>query len=256
MSWTARRRFWQATAVLRQGDGFSVRLDARPLQTPAKAPLILPTAALAAAIAAEWDAVEGEVRPERLPLTRAANTAIDRVMPDPGRAVAAIAAYGNTDLLCHRAEAPEGLRARQAAAWDPWLDWAAQALSAPLVAVSGLMPRQQPAASLAALQSAVAAEDAFALTALQELVVLSGSLVLGLAVARGALTGAAAWPISRIDEDWQAEHWGLDSEAEAAGERKRLDFLTAEMLLRLLSAVALTPRALILTPDGRRRRAA
>ena len=123
---------------------------------------------------------------------------------------------------------------RQAEAWDPWLDWAARALSAPLVPVSGVMHRPQPAASLAALREAVAAHDALALTALYDLVTLSGSLVLGLAVSRGALDAHAAWRISRVDETWQAEQWGLDQDAETLASTKERAFLRAEQLLALL----------------------
>ena len=234
MSWTPRRRFWRQAEVRPVAGGFAVALDERLLQTPAKAALVVPTAALGAAIAREWSAVEGEIRPDRLPLTRAANSAIDRVARDPAAVAAAIAAYGGADLICYRAAAPEALRARQAEAWDPWLDWSAQALGAPLVAVTGVIHHPQPAASLEALDAAVAGFDPFALTALHELVTLSGSLVLALAVASGALAGEAAWALSRLDESWQEELWGRDAEAAAAAARKREDFLRAERLLGLL----------------------
>jgi chaperone required for assembly of F1-ATPase len=234
MSWGPRRRFWQAATVTADDPGFGVALDARALATPGGAQLLVPTAALADAIAAEWDALDAEIRPERLPLTRAANAAIDRVAPQREAVVDAIAAYGASDLLCYRAAGPAGLVARQAAGWDPWLQWSARALHAPLVAVTGVMHTPQPAASLAALRAAVAEADAFRLTGLHDLVALSGSLVLGLAVARGALDAEAAWALSRIDETWQAEQWGLDAEAAAAAEARRGDFLQARRLLALL----------------------
>jgi chaperone required for assembly of F1-ATPase len=233
MSWP-RRRFWRAAQVQPEAGGYGVALDARALRTPEGAPLAVPTAALAQAIAAEWEAVDGEIRPERLPLTRAANSAIDRVARRREAVVEGIADYGHSDLLCYRAAEPATLAARQAAGWDPWLQWSAQALHAPLIAVTGVMHEPQPAPSLAALRAAVAEEDAFGLTALHELVSLSGSLVLGLAVARRALGAAAAWELSRIDETWQAEQWGLDAEAEAAAEARRADFLRAEAMLALL----------------------
>jgi chaperone required for assembly of F1-ATPase len=233
-----RRRFWEHASVAEEGEGFGVRLDARPLRTPAGVPLAVRTEALAAAIAAEWDALESEIRPERLPLTRAANVAIDRVAWNRDAIVAAIAEYGGSDLLCYRAAGPAGLADRQAAGWDPWLLWSARSLHAPLVAVTGVMHVAQPPASLAALRAAVAAEDAFGLTALHELVSLSGSLVLGLAVARGALDAAEAWELSRIDETWQAEQWGLDPEAEAAAAVRRDDFLRAARLHVLASGEA------------------
>lgn len=236
MTWAPQRRFWDTAAASPEADGFAVLLDTRPLRTPAGAPLRVPTAALAAAIAAEWAALTAEIRPERLPLTRAANSAIDRVARQHAAVVEAVAAYGAADLLCYRAGDPAALAGRQAAGWDPWLAWSARRFGAPLHAVEGVMHRPQPAASLAALRRAVAVRDAFALTGLHELVSLSGSLVLGLAVAEGALDAGAAWELSRIDERWQEEHWGLDSEAEQATEARRAAFLQARRLLALLAA--------------------
>ena len=168
----APKRFWTEVHVAETPGGLGVRLDARVLRTPAKAELVVPTRALAEAIAAEWRAVEGEIRPEAMPFTRAANVAVDRIAADPGPLVAHLASYGETDLLCYRAEAPVGLRARQAAAWDPALAWAARDLGAPLAVTEGVAHRAQDPASLAALHAAVGAHDAFALTALSELVTL------------------------------------------------------------------------------------
>lgn len=234
MSFGPRRRFWKEARVTPEAEGFAIALDERPLRTPAGATLLAPTAALAAAIAAEWDGLGAEIDPDRLPLTRAANSAIDRIGPRREAVIDAIAEYGGTDLLCYRAADPAALAGRQAAGWDPWLLWSAQALGAPLVAVTGVMHEPQPPASLAALRTAVAAEDDFRLAALHELVALSGSLVLGLAVARGALEAEAAWELSCIDETWQAEQWGLDAEAEAAALRRRDAFLAAARLADLV----------------------
>lgn len=235
MSWPNRKRFWRHARVTEHADGFVVLLDARTLSTPSKRPLALPTAALAQGIADEWQALGDEIEPARLPLTRAANTAIDRVAPARTAVVEELAAYGGTDLVCYRAEAPAELVDRQAAAWDPWIAWSRDALHAPLVAVEGVMHRPQPPASLGALQRAVDAHDPFALTALSELVSLSGSLVLALAVSHGALAAEEAWPLSRIDETWQAERWGFDAEAEAGAAARHRDFLQAETLLGLLA---------------------
>jgi chaperone required for assembly of F1-ATPase len=231
----APKRFWTEVHVAETPGGFGIRLDARVLRTPARAELIVPTRALAEAIAAEWRAVEGEIRPEALPFTRAANVAVDRIAADPGPLVAHLAAYGETDLLCYRAEGPVGLQARQAAAWDPALAWAARDLGAPLAVTEGVAHRAQDPASLAALHAAVGAHDAFALTALSELVTLSGSLVLGLAVARGALGAPEAWAASRLDETWQEEQWGVDDEAAEMARVRENDFLRAATLLELLA---------------------
>ncbi|WP_297976302.1 ATP12 family chaperone protein, partial [uncultured Amaricoccus sp.] len=203
MSWAPRRRFWTTAGVRPEAGGFAVVLDERALRTPAGTLLTVPRRALAEAVAAEWDALGAEIDPRRLPLTRLANSALDRVEPQRAAVTATIAAYGETDLVCYRAESPAALAARQAAAWDPWLGWARRELRAPLVAVGGVIPQEQPPASLAALRAAVAAEGPFGLVALHELVALSGSLVLGLAVRRGALDPGAAWEISRLDETWQ-----------------------------------------------------
>jgi len=239
--WGPRRRFWRAATVRPRSGGFAVDLDDRALTTPAGRPLVLPTEALARAVAAEWDALGGEIDPHRLPLTRAANSAIDRVADQREAVIDAIAEYGGSDLLCYRADAPAGLASRQAEGWDPWLAWGARALGAPLVAVAGVVHQSQPGPSLAALRAAVAEHDAFGLTALYDLVSLSGSLVLGLAVARGALDAEAAWELSRLDEAWQAEHWGLDAEAEAASERRREAFVRAAGVLALLGSAARIP---------------
>lgn len=218
--WKA-KRFWSAATVEPDGAGWGIRLDGRPVKTPAKAPLIVPTEAMAQAIAAEWDAQQGEVRPETMPLTRAANSAIDKVTPQFDAVAAMLADYGGTDLLCYRAEAPEPLIARQSAAWDPLLDWAAAELGAPLTVCTGILPVAQPSDSLARLTQAVQAHDPFRLTALHDLVAISGSLVIGLAIARGQLDAAAGWEASRIDETWQTEQWGDDDEAAAAAAVKR-----------------------------------
>lgn len=228
------KRFWREVTVDAAGRG--VLLDGRPLRTPLKAPLVLPTAALAAAVAAEWADQGAEVRPDTMPLTRAANTTIDRVAAAREQVAAAVAAYGGADLTCYRAPHPRGLVAAQAAAWDPVLDWAAARFGARLRVTVGVMPQPQDPRALAALAAAVAAYDPWALTALHDLVTLSGSLLLGLAVAEGWLDVADAWTRSRLDEDWQIAEWGEDTEAAAAATRRATDFAQAARLLSLLRA--------------------
>ncbi|MFN3936036.1 MAG: ATP12 family chaperone protein [Gemmobacter sp.] len=224
--WAA-RRFWKQAQVTPSGSGFAVLLDDRSLRTPGKVPLVVPTLAMAEAVAAEWDAQDGEIRPATMPVTRSANSAIDKVTPQFGEVCRLLSAYGETDLLCHRAGSPEALDARQSAGWDPLLDWSASDLGAPLIPVCGVMPAVQPAESLAALAQRVAALDPFRLTALHDLVAISGSLVIGLAVLRGRIDAETGWQLSRIDETWQAEQWGVDDEAAAAEAAKRTDFLHA-----------------------------
>lgn len=234
MSWNTARRFWTEVAVAPAEGGFTLALDGRPVRTPAKAALVLPTAALAEAVAGEWRAQGERIAPESMPLTRAANSAVDKVTPQHAAVAAMLAGYGGTDLICYRAEGPEALAARQAAAWDPWIDWARAELGAPLSAIAGVIHQPQPEPGQRALRAHVAALDPFRLTALHDLVTLSGSLVLGLAVQRGALPAGDAWTLSRIDETWQQEQWGVDSEAEQAAEEKRAAFLLADRLNRLL----------------------
>ncbi len=230
--WAA-RRFWTTASVVPGDTGFAVQLDGRPVRTPRKAPLVLPTTGLAEAVAAEWQEVEAKVDPARMPFTRRANSAIDTVAPQIGAVAAMLADYGGSDLLCYRSEGPDALAARQRLGWDPLLDWCEATLGAPLVVTVGVMPAAQPAASRAALSAAVGKLTAFQLVAFHDLVALSGSLVLALAVTRGRLTAETAWTLSRIDEDWQTEQWGADEDAAETGRLKQADFLAADRFFAL-----------------------
>ena len=221
MSAWAPKRFWKEAVAEHCDGGFTVRLDGRPVRTPAKTLLVLPTLAMAQAVAAEWDAQEGVLRPETMPATRAANSAIDKVAPQMDAVVEEVARYGGSELLCYRAEAPAELVARQEAGWGPWLDWATQSLGAPLRVTQGVIHMDQPPESLARLKAEVARATPFELAALHDLVAITGSLVLGLATARGRLPPDAAFDLSRIDEHWQAEQWGEDEEAAVLEAAKR-----------------------------------
>jgi chaperone required for assembly of F1-ATPase len=233
MSGWGPRRFWTDVSVRpADGGGHALWLDDRAARTPGKLPLVLPTAALAAAVAAEWQAQDREIRPQAMPMTRMANSAIEKVAPRLPEVAAAVAAYGSADLLCYRAPGPPELVRRQAA-WDAPLAWAAQRYGARLVLAQGVMPVAQPPQALARLGAAVAAHPPFPLTALHDLVALTGSLVLGLAAAEDHLPAAEAWRLSRIDEDWQAEQWGADAEATAAADARRLDLDLAKRFLVL-----------------------
>jgi chaperone required for assembly of F1-ATPase len=243
MTGWAPKRFWTDVTVDGGAGGFSVLLDGKPIRTPAKAPLALPTAALAEAVAEEWARQDSVLRPETMPMTRLANTALDRVTPEFDAVAAIVAAYAETDLLCYRAEGPEALRRLQAEGWDPLLDWAAEAYGARLVPTFGVVPVDQPAPSLDRLAAAVRSRSPWQLTALHELVSLTGSLVLGLATAGEVRSPDTAWALSRIDEEWQAAQWGRDSEADAAAERRREEFMEAVRFTRLLSAIANLPNA-------------
>lgn len=226
-AWTP-KRFWKtATAEAVEG-GFTVRLDGRPVKTPAKAPLVLPTLAMAQAIAAEWDAQQGVIRPESMPVSRAAHSAIDKIAPQRPEVQALISAYGGTDLLCYRATDPEALVALESSGWDPLLAWAETALHAPLCVTRGISPVAQPAASLARLEAQVAALSDFELAGFHDLVAISGSLVLALAVFHGRIDAETAWRLSRIDEEWEIGLWGEDVEATKTAARRHAAFLAAD----------------------------
>lgn len=228
MSEWAAKRFWTETEAVEAGDGFGVRLDGRAVRTPAKAELVVPTEALAREIAAEWDAQEGVIAPATMPFTRAANAAIDRVAREQEAVAAMLAEYGNSDLLCYRAESPAELAARQAETWDPMLDWAESVFSVRLRTTTGVMHVAQDAAPLERLHAEVRRLDIWALTAFHDLVSLSGSLIIGLAALHEHAPAGALWRASRIDESWQEEQWGRDEEAAALAAKKESDFLNAK----------------------------
>ncbi|WP_299847322.1 ATP12 family protein [uncultured Paracoccus sp.] len=230
--WKA-RRFWKQATVRDTGAGWEVLLDEKPLRTPGKLPLLLPTEALAHAIAAEWDAQTDVIDPTVMPLTRAANSAIEKVTPQFDAVADMLGDYGGTDLLCYRATEPEELIARQARDWDPLIDWSATHLRAPLRLAQGVIPVAQDPEAVGRLRARVATLDAFGLTALHDLVTLPGSLLLGLAVLEGRLTADQAFALSRLDEEFQASRWGRDEEADIAAENRRQAMLAAERFWKL-----------------------
>jgi len=227
------KRFWTDVEVVEEDGGFSVTLDGKLIKTPAKQSFIVPTQALADAVANEWRS-QGEVmKPKAMPQTRYVNSVIDGIVPQRAAIVETVAAYGGSDLLCYRAEHPDALIARQAERWDPLLAWARETFGAPLVLAAGVMPVSQPAASLDRLTKAVAEHHDFALAGLHDLVSISGSLVLGLAVSAGRLLPDDALALSRLDDEWQIEQWGRDEEAEETAAKKAGDFAEAARLLML-----------------------
>jgi chaperone required for assembly of F1-ATPase len=233
------KRFWDHAAAVQQGEGFTVHLDGRPVRLPSGGLLAVHTRALAEALAAEWQAAGGskggEMRWEDVPLTRLVGTAAERIAQAPAATAAALAKYAETDLLCYRATEPD-LAARQAEAWQPWLDWAARVLGVALAHTTGLMPVAQSEAALEALAARVAALDPLRLSALGVLVPGLGSLVLGLAVLEGALAVEEAHRLSILDELYQEELWGLDWEAEERRTRVAGELALAAKLLELAAA--------------------
>lgn len=227
------KRFWKEATVAEIDAGWQVLLDGRQVRTPAKAVLIVPTKAYAEAVAAEWDAQLEEVDPATMPVTRSANAAIDKLSIQREEVIDMLAAYGETDLLCYRATEPQELVLRQAEKWDPILAWANAQFGVALRPISGVMFAQQPGESLPRLRAEIATFDSFSLAAFHDLVALSGSLVLALAVTSGQLDADTAWSLSRLDEDWQAEQWGIDEEAAEAAAIKEQAFAMAARVFSL-----------------------
>jgi chaperone required for assembly of F1-ATPase len=228
------KRFWTDSNVVQREGGWAVELDGKPLRTPKRRPLVVPTEALAEAIAEEWRAAGETFDPRQLSLTGLANAAIDGVEPDPEAFAPILVRYGESDLLCYRAESPRKLRERQETGWDPLLGWARRRFDVDFATTSGIVHLAQPAATVARLSHALAMLDAFRLGGLSPLVTIGGSLVTALAILEGAVTADDAWNALTIDEQWQAEQWGIDAEAEQALEARRRDFFAATRFLELL----------------------
>lgn len=213
-----------------------ILLDGRALKTPARAALILPNDALAKAVAEEWRAQGEEVDPRSMPVTGLANAAIDRVAPDVQAFAASLAQYGETELLCYRADSPPELVALQAQRWDPLLDWARSRYDVDFTLVAGIMHQPQPMATISRLGDVVVAADPFALAALNPIVTIGGSLVLALALLEEAVLPEDAFDLAHLDELWQAKQWGEDDLAVAGREARKRDFLAACRFLELARA--------------------
>jgi chaperone required for assembly of F1-ATPase len=225
------KRFYKEAAV---GEGNRILLDGRPVQTPGRVPLALPNRRLAGAVADEWNAQGQDIDPRAMRLTGLANAAIDRIAPDPAAFAQGLAAYGESDLLCYRAEGPAPLAARQAGLWDPLLAWARARYDVAFEIVTGVIHAKQPPETVERLAAATAARDPFALAGLSPLVTVSGSLIVALALAEGAIGLDAAWAAAALDEQWQAEQWGQDAEGAAMLAARRADFAAAARFLSLL----------------------
>jgi chaperone required for assembly of F1-ATPase len=230
------RRVYREVTTRPAEGGWGIAFDGRPMRTPARHELVVPSAALATAIAAEWDAQQDEIRPATMPLTRLAATAIDRTGAQRELVVAEVANYAGTDLVCYRAEHPPALVARQQAEWQPLIDWAMLRYDAGLAVTHGILPQPQSPAALKAFAAAVAAQDDFRLTALHAMTGTCGSLVIALALMEGRLDPGAAFAASQLDETFQIEAWGED--AEAAARRRALadDIAAASRFAALLDA--------------------
>lgn len=228
------KRFYTSASIVDDPAGFGISLDARPLRTPARVPLLLPTRALAEAVAAEWNAQTESIDPRSMPLTGLSNAAIDRVAPQPHAFADTLARFAENELLVYRADHPPALVNRQSSQWDPWLAWARARYDIDFVVVTGIIHRPQPAATLDRITAAYRALDAFRLAALNPVVTISGSSVIGLAVVEAQMDAPTAWAVGHLDELWQAEQWGNDPLAEAAHQERQNDLDAAVRFLRLL----------------------
>ncbi|MGE3928752.1 MAG: ATP12 family protein [Hyphomonadaceae bacterium] len=232
MSTEPLRKFYKQA---RASEDNGVMLDERRLRTPNGAVFAAPTAALAEAVAAEWNAQGAHILPAAMPLTQFAFAAIDHAPARRADLVAHIARFAETDLLCHRAEAPVELVTRQQALWSGPLDWAAAFSGATLPVVAGIVAARVPAGELAKIRAAAEALDDFRLTAMAQAAGLSGSAVIALALVHGALEPEAAFEAAALDDLWSLEHWGEDAEARARLERQRAEFQAIGRFLQALS---------------------
>lgn len=229
------KRFYKEVAIRADGAGFDILLDGRPVRTPARAALSLPNERLADAVAGEWRAQGDTIDPLSMPFTGLANGAIDQIEPNRESFATGIARYGGSDLLCYRAEGPAELIEREAAAWDPLLEWAQHRYDVAFRVTQGIIPVAQPVETLERLETAVAAYGALTLAGLSTLVTLSGSLICGLAVVAGGHDAESIWTASEIDEAWEIEQWGEDAEAAARSAKRRTEFLAARDFCALVA---------------------
>jgi chaperone required for assembly of F1-ATPase len=229
-----RKRFYDTATAVTADDGFAVRLDGKPVRTPAGRVLAAPTLALAQAIAAEWNAQRDIIDPGKMPLTRLVNSIIDGVCDRPGPVAAEVGKYLSSDLVCYRAVSPKGLVERQAEAWDPILKWSSETLGADFSVGEGIIHVTQPAQALAAARAAIPG-DPWRLGAVNSVTTLTGSALIALALASGRLTAEAAWQAANVDEDWNIEQWGGD---DLALERRALRFAELQAAATVLKSLS------------------
>lgn len=231
------KRFYKAASVAPTDDGFAVHLDGKPVRTPGKALLVLPTERAATLVADEFAAQGETIDPVTMPVMRLVNTAIDGVASDPQAVLEDILRFASSDLLCYRADTPQGLVDRQNEHWNPIIDWARSALGARFHLAEGVIHVEQPRESIAVLGVHLAQRaDPLRLASIHVMTSLTGSALLALAVDFGELDSEAAWVAGHVDEDWQIEHWGHDAEAVARRAHRKRDFMAAVGLIEALRA--------------------
>ena len=229
------KRFYKEAAVTSGQDGHGVLLDGRPLRSPAKQVLLLPSADLAAAIAAEWGAQGEEIEPAAMPLTRLASTARDRMPAARAAMIAEVAGYLGTDMLCYRAASPIELIERQRDGWQPLLDWAEEVYGTRFVVTTSVLPVAQPEAAVQGLHAVVEGLEDWPLTGVHAATTTLGSVILALALWQGRVDAETVWRLSLLEELFEQERWGRDQEAERRQEVLRRDIEAAARFLASLS---------------------
>ena len=229
------KRFYVAVTVEPAAEGFSVRLDGKPVRTPAGTPVNLPTEAAADLVAAEFAAQAEKIDPVAMPVTRLVNTAIDGVATDPQAVLEDVLRFSSSDLVFYRADSPDGLVHRQAEAWDPIIDWARSALGARFFLAEGVMHVEQPREAIAAVGVHLRQRaEPLRLAALHVITSITGSALMAIAFEAGALDAESVWTAAHVDEDWNIEHWGLDEEAAARRAFRKRDMMGAAALIKAL----------------------
>ncbi len=214
------KRFWKKVDVVSSEKNFCIKLDEKILKTPAKKEMLLPTKALAKKIAAEWGRQVDEIDPNAMPFTKSANAALDKVFQQFDEVSSLVGNYGDTDLLYYRADSPAELKMRQQSSWDPMIDWAEKNFEVKINCGTGILYIPQDRELVYKLSKEISELSSFQLTALYDIVSITGSLILGLATINGRLSAEDAFKLSRIDELWQIEQWGVDEEAQAVSDLK------------------------------------
>ncbi|ERU21474.1 MULTISPECIES: ATP12 family chaperone protein [Brucella] len=228
------KRFYEKAEVVESEGGFAVHLDGRPVKTPARNLLLLPTRAAAQIVADEFAAQEKLIDPGKMPATRLVNTAIDGIAQDPQAVFEDILRFAGTDMLCYRADSPQELVSRQTENWDPLIDWM-ESLGARFALAEGVMHVEQPREAIAAFSVHMAGfKDPLALAALHTMTTLMGSAIIALAVAKGEISAEKGWAIAHIDEDWTIEHWGSDAEAIERRKNREIEMMVAARLLEAI----------------------
>lgn len=228
------KRFWKEVTVVAEDGGWGIALDGRPVRTPQRAPLAVASPALAEAIAGEWRGVGETIAPAAMPMTGLANAAIDLAAPDVAAFAVPIAAYAESDLFCYRDARDAALQTEQAAAWNPLLAWAEERYGIEFALTQGVLPVDQPAATITALHDAVFAQDAWGITALTPPVTIGGSLVAGLALLENAFDADTLWKAVSLDDLYQERRWGVDGEAQKTRAANKRDWDRAARFLTLL----------------------